>query len=296
MKSLSGNILLVFSTVLLKSSQKQVLIFLLATIICTGRCYSQDRDAKILTVPEIEEGVPEPGKRVKVYLDNYPGINYTLFLPYNFTNVGKWGVICEVSYSGFEASTLGYGMSRGLDYLLISLPILNTNGDDLLDYYYPDDPLPTADCWLAILNDLNKKFVVDNDKIILSGFSRGSICVNYIGNCNDTISSKWAAYFGYAHFDGCCQIIPWGIHEERINRISGKKFLIAVGENDIAENCSKNAYNQLKDKGFPVTYIEHPDVHTDKWKNEAHNPFWILEDSEVAEEARNWLRNLFTED
>ena len=139
------------------------------------------------------------------------------------------------------------------------------------------------------------RFNIDNNRVVLSGFSRGAISISYLGNSNDEISSIWTAYFAHAHFDGCCQNIP-GNPKERINRMRGKKTLIAVGKNDIAQKCSKNAYLQLDALKFPVTYIEIPDIHTDKWKNLAHNPFWILHESQATEAARNWLKNLFVKD
>ena len=289
---------------LFKSSQKKVLIFLLGTIICTGRCYSQDRDAIILTVPEIEENVLGAGKRVKIYLPEYPEAYYVLFLPYNFTHEKKLPVICEIPanacsyvYNGLPDTTtfLGYGITKGRDWLWVSLPILNSEGNKILQTYFPENPSATIKFWLLVLNDLNKKFNIDKNKIVLSGFSRGAISISYLGNSNDEISSKWAAYFAHAHFDGCCQTIP-GNCEERINRMKDKETLIAVGKNDIAHKCSTDAYRKLTNLECPVTYLEIPDIYTDKWENLAHNPFWILEDSEAAEDARNWLKNLFTDD
>jgi len=157
---------------------RKVLILLLGTFICTGRGYGEtctsnyldylrenslNADPKILSkeefvdprnirVLEIEE--PKPGKRVKVYLDDYPGIYYLLFLPYNFSNEDNYGVICEIYHGGLEGFILGYGISGGLDYVLVSLPILNTAGDAMQYFYYPQSPLPAANCWLSILKDL----------------------------------------------------------------------------------------------------------------------------------------------
>jgi predicted esterase len=293
MKSLSGNILLVFSTVLFKSSQKQVLTFLLATIICTGRCYSQDRDAKILTVPEIEEGSPEAGKRVKIYLSEYPEAYYVLFLPYNFTDTIKIPIIFEspgnvyqeISNGLPDSACLGYGISFGMDYIWVGVPFIDNTGSILRSYWGKDDPLSTVNFWLAVLNDLNARFRIDNDKIILSGFSRGAVSTSYIGNYNDEISSKWAAYFAHSHFDGCCQTLL-GNTDERISRIQKKKVLISVGGHDIAKKCSRGSYERLLKGGYDVTYIEVPDLD--------HSPFWILENSESAQKARDWLQDLFT--
>ena len=287
MKSLSRNILLVFSTVLFKSFQKQVLIFLLSTIICTVRCYSQDRGAKILTVPEIEEGIPEAGKRVKIYLSEYPEAYYVLFLPYNFTDTAKLPIIFESpgnAYQEISNGCLGYGISFGMDYICVSVPFIDTTGH-ILRSGWGKDPSSTVDFWLAVLNDLNARFRIDNDKIVLSGFSRGAVSTSYIGNYNDEISSKWAAYFAHSHFDGCCQTLL-GNTDERISRIQKKKVLISVGGDDTAKKCSRGSYERLLKEGYDVTYIEVPDLN--------HSPFWILENSESAQKARNWLQDLFT--
>jgi len=293
MKSLSGNILLVFSTVLLKSSQKQVLIFLLATIICTVRCYSQERGTKILIVPEVEEGIPEAGKRVKIHLPEYPEAYYVLFLPYNFTHTAQFPIIFEspgniyneISDGLPDSACLGYGISFGMDYIWVCVPFIDDTGH-IVRSYWGKNPSSTVDFWLAVLNDLNARFRIDSDKIVLSGFSRGAVSTSYIGNYNDEISSKWSAYFAHSHFDGCCQTLL-GNTDERISRIQKKKVLISVGGHDIAKKCSRGSYEKLLKGGYDVTFIEVPGLE--------HSPFWILEDSEVAEEARNWLRNLFTE-
>lgn len=254
--------------------------------------FAVGRAAMPLQEPITEQGGPEPGKRVKVDLDGYPGVYYFLFLPYNYAEGSSYGVIGEVCCRHFQAAVLGYGLSKGMDYILVTLPILNDEGQ-ILDFYYPQDPEPTANCWLAILEDLNKRFSINNEQLIVAGFSRGAICVNFIGNCNDIISAKWAAFFVNAHFDGCCQLVSGNV-EERMSRIGGRRVLIAVGENDIARSCSLGAYNKLCALGASVCYIEAPDVITDLWKNcPDHNPYWIMEDSAAAQAARDWLKRLF---
>jgi predicted peptidase len=179
-----------------------------------------------------------------------------------------------------------------MNYIWVNLPILNATGNKMIDSYYPENPSSTVACWLAILEDLNKKFPIDNNKIILAGFSRGAVAISYIGNWNGTISGKWAGYFAYAHFDGCCQNIP-GKCEERINKMQSKKILIMVGKNDRALICSKLAYQKLKKKNVKVTYIEIPDVDTPGWQNSSHNPYAVLEEAEWMEQARNWLDTVY---
>ena len=255
-------------------------------------------NSEALTFPEVEEGIPKPGKLVKVYLQEYPEAYYVVFLPYNYTEGAKFPVIFESPANGYprelpfyEGLFLGYGISRGIDYILVSVPCVDTTGQ-ILKSSWGKDPLSTVNFWLAVLHDLSAKFHIFEDRIILAGFSRGAVSTSYIGNYNNEIKSKWCAYFAYAHFDGCCQTCL-GDPDKRIKRINGRKVLIAVGENDTAKKCSKEAYLKLKAYGFPATYIEHHDIHTDKCLNLSHNPFWILEDSEPAQKAREWLKDLF---
>jgi len=249
-------------------------------------------NTEILTVPEVEEGVSFPGKRVRVYLPEYPEAYYVLLLPYNYTDRIKLPVIfespgnpCLKGSDGLpDTSCLGYGICHGIDYIWVCVPFV-TNTGSILRSYWGKDPLSTVSFWLAVLDDLNSKFRIANDKIVLAGFSRGAVSTSYIGNYNDEISSKWCAYFAHSHFDGCCQTLL-GSSDERINRIQKKKVLITVGEKDIAKKCSQGAYEKLIKKGCSATYIEVPDL--------KHSPSWILEDSESAYKAREWLRDLFT--
>jgi hypothetical protein len=242
-----------------------------------------------LLLPIIEEGLPTPGKLVRVYLDEYPEAYYVVFLPYNFKDAEReWPMVFESpgnTYkeisSGFpDEIFLGYGLTRGMDYICVGVPFIDEDGRILRSYCR--EPMATVNFWLAVLEDLNEKFHIDNDRILLSGFSRGSVSTSYIGNYNDSISTKWAAYFAHSHFDGCCQTVL-GSPKERINRIKTKKVLISVGENDIAKKCSKEAYERLIDDGISATYIEIPNLD--------HSPAWLLEESESAEKARRWLRD-----
>lgn len=245
-----------------------------------------------LVPPITEEGTPMAGKRVRIYLEHFPKAYYVLFLPYNFNTIGKWPVIVESPPNLWGSETglpddvfLGYGITQGMDYIWVCVPFINEEGE-ILKAYWGSNPLSTVNLWLEVLADLNKRFPVDNDKIILSGFSRGAVSTVYIGNYNDTIGSKWAAYFAHSHFDGCCQILL-GNSKERLNRIGGRKILISAGEIDYAKNCSYNAYKKLVSIGSRATYIEIP--------NADHTPHWALEESESTEKAQHWLNTLFSE-
>jgi len=271
-------------------------------------CLNPILHAEMLKIPPIQEGAAKAGKRVNIYLDSHPNIYYSVFLPYNYNDKISFPVICEIPANCCNKKTatgtpdtttyLGYGITKGYDYIWVSLPILNSKGDKILQFFYPDDPQQTALCWLSILEDLNHRFNINNRKIILSGFSRGAVCTSFIGNCNDTISSKWAAYLAQAHFDGDCQVVS-GNADTRIQRIGNRPVLIIVGKNDIAKFCSQNAFRKLSNLGCQTTYMEvddieaeiwYDDIHSAVWANKSHTPCWALKnDSIEAVQAKQWL-------
>lgn len=231
--------------------------------------------------PIIESGFPEPGKRTIVYLEKYPEAPYVLFLPYNFCEERKWPVIVELlcSSNNPKCAVLGYGLTRGMNCIWITVPYINNEGK-VSGWYFPES---TVNYWLAVLDDLNAKFSIDNKKIVIAGFSLGAMATSGIGNWNDTISSKWAGYFAHAHFDKCCYRQA-GDYKERLGRFKNKKVLITVGGRDPAKRCSLKCYKRLLEKKVTVDFMEIPDV--------THSPKWILEDSEYAEYARRWLNSI----
>lgn len=250
-----------------------------------------------LVPPKTEEGAPQAGKRVRVYLDDHPGVYYVLYLPYNFDQSQAWPVIFESpgnpsgtpigSLSGLPDDIyMGYGLSKGYDYIWVSAPFLNETGDKVQAGWWGRDaqgaPTTTVNFWLAILDDLHRKFKIRDDAIVIAGFSRGAIADSYIGNWNDEISAKWTGYFGHAHFDGSV----WGGYDypQRLARIGHRKVLLTFGDQDTAKDVSLLAYDQLKKDGAEVEFIEVPCL--------THTPHWILENSQASDEARVWLKNL----
>lgn len=253
----------------------------------TGREHIVANEQQHLTSPEIETGLPRPGHRVRVSIEDYPDANYDIYLPYNFTNTGKWPVIFEIPCAddAHDATVIGFGISEGKDYIWVSVPYIDHDGK-IESGAWTLEPSYTEKFWLAVLKDLKNKYPIDDRKIIIAGFSLGGAGVSGFGNWSSEISSKWAAYFSQSHFDGCCLNFP-GNSDERINRIDKRKVLVCAGERDTAKTCSKNAYTKLVSKGVPATYIE--------IVNWDHFPDWTLTNSQSAQQARNWLNTLFTE-
>lgn len=247
-------------------------------------------EAMRLVPPKVEEGIPTPGHSVRVYLKEFPDAYYVIFLPYNYQEGVSWPLIVESPGNGIatapqgipDENVLGYGITKGYDFILVGVPFVDEFGG-ICRSYWSSDPLTSVNYWLAVLEDLDAKFKID--KRIVCGFSRGAVSAVYIGNFNAEISEKWCAYFAHAHFDGCCQTVE-GDYTERIERIKGKQILITVGSEDIAKSCSFKSFQKLINQGYNAKYIEIP--------NGTHCPDWILEATDEAESARHWINQFKT--
>jgi len=241
-------------------------------------------NVKLNFPPPIEVGYPEPGKRITVFIDDYPEAPYVLFLPYNYHEGRKLPVIMEslCIFLTTEDAVLGYGLSKGMNCIWVTVPYVDDEGK-LSSWNYPEC---TVKYWLAVLEDLNNKFAIDNSKIVIAGFSLGAMTTSYIGNWNNEISSKWSGYFAYAHFDDCC-FQQQGNFNERILRIKDRKVFLVAGGKDSARRCSIKSYYKLIQKGILVDYMEVPDA--------IHCPYWILEDSKYTENARQWLNSIISD-
>ncbi len=111
---------------------------------------------QILFPSHCTENSPSTGKKTRCYLEKYPNIYYEIFLPTNFKPNQKYGVIFEIPFGAFYHCVLGLGLSSGLDYILVTLPVLNSSGDKILDSFYPENIDPTIAFWLEILDDLDR--------------------------------------------------------------------------------------------------------------------------------------------
>jgi len=244
------------------------------------------------TPPIVERGSPAPGKRIKLQLQNYPNACYTLYLPKNYTNKKVWPLIIELPGSTglCDATHLGYGISKGVNWIWASIPYVDKQGS-IVKYFWGDDPLCTTRFLVAVLNNIKKNYPINTKKVVLAGFSSGAFAISGMGNWNEKISSNWAGFFAHSHFEGCCLSGGFpGSSSKRMERLRGKKILITTGNNDItarsgAHKCSYNAYKRLKENGFDVTYLEIPQTPP----NDSHSRGWICENTKAAKKAREWL-------
>ncbi len=257
-----------------------------------------------LTVPEMNLGTPAPGLRVRF---TTPGWEKTdvygaLYLPTDWKPGGHFPVIAEwagngdfhdafgdVSTGVVEGSRLGYGMSEGKGCIWICLPYLNHAGSANVIKWWGDppefDPEPTLAYCRATIREICEKFGGDPERVILAGFSRGSIACNYLGLHDDETAGLWRAFVCYSHYDGVMTTWPYPAADRasaqvRLERLRGRPQFIC-GEGTGAAKIEQ----YLRDTGswekgkFTIVGTG--------FRN--HNDAWVLRPSEARIKLREWL-------
>lgn len=170
-----------------------------------------------LDVPDMTEGSPAPGRRVRYRLvaDAKNEIYCALYLPPDWKPGKRYPVIAEfpgnVFYSARacwstgrpEQCQMGYGMSSGTNAIWVSLPFVDREKGEIAESGFGSNKGgDTAAHTLAVMDDICRNWGGDRDSLFLCGFSRGSIACGYIGLRNDKIAALWKGMVGCQHYDG----------------------------------------------------------------------------------------------
>ena len=171
-------------------------------------------------VPDMVEGKPAPGRRVRYQLadDADNGIYCAVYLPPDWKPGKRYPVIAEypgnVMYSAKvcwstgrpEQCAMGYGISSGKNAIWVSLPFVNhENGEIAEAGFGSSDGDDTTNYAINVINDLCANWGGDRNNLFLCGFSRGAIACGYIGLRNDEIAKLWKGFVACQHYDGS----PW---------------------------------------------------------------------------------------
>ena len=289
---------------------------ILATLaICASPALRADSAPDITTVsadlriPDLADGPPAAGKRVKLKLfENSPPV--VLYLPTDWTPEKKFPVIVELAGNGNsknafgdistglpEDSSLGYGLSEGRGCVWACLPFLNHAGDAVATTWWGDAPDYQPDSTVAFLKRavpaLCERFSGDPGRVILCGFSRGSIAANAIGLHDDEISGLWRGFVCYSHYDGVCDGWPFAGSDrlaarKRLARLAGRPQLICH-ETVTGELNLESTRRYLDQSGITgaFTFLE------TGFRN--HNAAWVLRPSGARSTAREWLSRVLRE-
>jgi hypothetical protein len=239
-----------------------------------------------LVVPQMQTVKPAPGKLVKQQLTQYLGTDvfHSLYLPTNWQSGKKYPVIVEYAPNIFyhaacystgkvEDVVTAYGISKGQDYILVSLPFVSLDGKQNETNGWGSADL-TTEYALKAVRSVCEEYGGDPAGIFITGFSRGAIAAGYIGLRNDEIGDTWLGFIACQHTDGD----GWGKSEVdadlRIARLKGRSvFLI--------DNGSYPWATKVPAAGS--------DLKIDKSGIGAHSAAGFLDNRPSAENVRAWV-------
>ncbi len=181
----------------------------LVSVRATGNPPAEKPDtSKRVFVPSVTEQPPAPGRRVWRILPAYSttGLRHVLSLPRNWKSGAAFPIIVEYTGNEFyykfchstgftEQGTMAWGLARNEDFICLNLPFVSPDGQREQHSGWGDESKTVAYC-LAALRDAFEHFGGDPGAVLLTGFSRGRIAMNYIGLRDDRIADVWLAFIG----------------------------------------------------------------------------------------------------
>lgn len=249
-----------------------------------------------LQAPETENAAPSAGHRVTATTAPWqgPAVHHTIYLPSNWPAGAQWPVIVEYAGNGgfqnkfgdrcdgtVEGCHLGYGLSAGRDYIWVCLPFVTTGEPAQNTIQWWGDAEQSVRYCVATVRDVCAKYGGDPKRVVLCGFSRGSIACNYIGLRTDEIASLWCGMLCHSHYDG---IRKWPYSDaigapalERLQRLGNRPQFISH-EGGTAET---QAYLKSTGVAGQFTFVDF------MYRN--HTDTWALRDCELRQKAREWL-------
>lgn len=266
-------------------------------LVATGTADEWVRPANRIDVPDMGEGDPAPGRRVRYQLgdDAGNGIYCALYLPPDWEPGKRYPVIVEYPGNIFfnakacwstgrpEQCQMGYGITSGTGAIWVSLPFVDRENGEIAEAGFgSNDGDDTVDYALKVIEDLCANWGGDRDNLILSGFSRGAIACGYIGLRNDRIAALWKGFVACQHYDGS----NWRQSRmddaiERAPRFRGEAIFQV-------DNTDKKAnYEQLMDHTDPA--VEWTWVSSGLG---AHATAMFLDDRPMMIQLREWFRQL----
>lgn len=253
----------------------------------------------IVSVPSVESGEPQPGKRVWWTVPGYEDWNVpvALYLPPQWSpkktcpvifeypgNGGYRNALGDSSEGTVDGCKLGYGWSLGQDTIWVSLPFVDSKTRKHAVRWWGDVEATVQFCKAAVAA-VGRSWSGDRERMVLCGFSRGALACSYIGLYDDEIASNWRALMPHSHYDG---VRKWEYDSsdpahaiERLRRFRDKPQFIS---HEVSIDATKKFLetNQLAHERLVWCPIPFPN----------HSPDWLLKELPESQQAREWLRKI----
>lgn len=251
-----------------------------------------------LTIPPVSGGAPLPGKRVSQTTDGWQGtaVHHLVYLPTDWGGGKTYPVLVEYAGNGgyknkfgdvsegtVEGSRLGYGISAGKGFIWLCLPYVEVKGAAKSNaIHWWGDVEETKKYCLATVKDICAKYGGDPARLILCGFSRGSIGCNFIGLNDDEIAKLWCGFVCHSEYDGPNEKWPYAGADRasalvRLNRLHGRPQFISQ------EMSTRKTEDWLAGTGITgdFTFVPLP-FHN-------HSDAWVLRDLPERKQLREWV-------
>ena len=260
-----------------------------------------------LTIPKLETGQPDAGKRVKQTIPGYEqtGVYHVTYLPTDWVKGKRYPVLIEyagnnhrgaygdISTGRPEGSNMGYGISGGRGFIWVCLPYLNAAGDDIALTWWGDSKnrtaRPTLDYCHKTVPWICEKYGGDTDRVVLCGFSRGAIACNYLGLHDNETAKLWRAFIPYSHYDG---IATWPYSASDRDSALTRLKRLAKRPQFICHEITGSQFNLAATK----KWIESSNIKANLTFTETgfrnHNDAWLLRTSPAREHLRAWLKRV----
>lgn len=256
-----------------------------------------------LTVPPMIEGSPAPGQRVRQTAVGWEKTEayHALYLPTDWQAGRRYPIIVEWAGNGnyrnrfgdestgrVEGSNLGYGLTAGRGCIWLCLPYLDATGTKNVITWWGDppsyDPEPTLTYCRATIQGVCAQFGGDPDRVVLAGFSRGALAVNYLGLHDNDTARLWRAFICYSHYDGV-KTWPYPASDrssarKRLEQLHGRpQFICGEGANSAETQRYLEEIGALASGAFTIQ--------STGFRN--HNDAWVLRPSPARDRLREWF-------
>jgi len=252
-----------------------------------------------LTVPEMVEEAPAPGKRVRAVTAGWEdtAVHHALYLPPDWTPQARLPVLVELPGNGryqnaygdtsdgmVSGCRLGYGISGGRGMIWVCAPLVEVT---------PEGGKQNAVKWwgsreeskrylAATVREVCAKHGGDAERVVLCGFSRGSIGCHFIGLDDDEIAGLWRALICHSHYDGVN--VKWPYRgADRVSALTRLKRLGDRPERISHEGSTREIETYLSGTGVTGlrTFVPLP------YRN--HTSDWVLRPIPERSRLRDWL-------
>ena len=260
-----------------------------------------------LTIPKLETGQPDAGKRVKQTIPGYEQtrVYHVTYLPTDWVKGKRYPVLIEyagnnhrgaygdISTGRPEGSNMGYGISGGRGFIWVCLPYLTAAGDDIALTWWGDTKnrtaRPTLDYCHKTVPWICEKYGGGTDRVVLCGFSRGAIACNYLGLHDNETAKLWRAFIPYSHYDG---IATWPYPASDRDSALTRLKRLAKRPQFICHEVTGSRLNLAATK----KWIESTSIKANLTFAETgfrnHNDAWLLRTSPAREHLRAWLKRV----